>query len=79
MQRSENLVLVSGGRALFHHSNNSADYRITFSTGQSGRNYMRKQLFAYLAVRAGFKVLEQHVIDWGDKKNLDCLTLLEKD
>lgn len=71
-------VLVSGGRALFHHSNNTSDYRVTFSTGQFGRNYMSKQLFAHLADRAGFIVLEQHIIDWGGKENLDCVTLVEK-
>lgn len=26
-------ILKTGGRALFHHSNNTEDYRITFSTG----------------------------------------------
>ena len=71
-------VLENGGRALFHHSNNSSDYRVTFSSGTSGRNYMSKDLFAYLANRAGLKILEQRVIDWGDVKELDCLTLLEK-
>ena len=39
---------------------------------------MSKQLFAYLADRAGLEVLEQRVIDWGGKKDLDCLTLVEK-
>lgn len=71
-------VLKDGGRALFHHSNNSADYRVTFSSGTIGRNYMSKDLFAYLANRAGLKILEQKVIDWGGVKELDCLTLLEK-
>ncbi len=71
-------VLKPGGRALFHHSNNTVDYRVTFSTGIHGRNYMSKQLFAYLADRAGLEVLEQRVIDWGGKKDLDCLTLVEK-
>lgn len=71
-------VLKPGGRALFHHSNNTEDYRITFSTGTNGRNYMSKQLFAYLANRAGLEVLEQRVIDWSRKKELDCLTLVEK-
>lgn len=71
-------ILGKGGRALLHHSNNHDDYRITFSTGTGGRNYMSKDLFAYLANRAGFKVLEQQVIDWGGVKNLDCLSLVEK-
>ena len=71
-------ILKSGGRALFHHSNNTEDYRITFSTGSCGRNYMSKQLFAYLVNRAGLKVLEQKLIDWSGHKALDCLTLVEK-
>lgn len=71
-------ILKTGGRALFHHSNNTEDYRITFSTGTGGRNYMSRQLFAYLADRAGLEVLEQRVIGWYGKKGLDCLTLVEK-
>lgn len=71
-------ILVNGGRALFHHSNNTEDYKITFSTGTSGRNYMSKSLFAYLANRAGLEVIEQQVIDWGKEKDLDCITLVEK-
>lgn len=71
-------ILVSGGRALFHHSNSTEDYRITYSTGTYGRNYMGKELFAYLSNRAGLIVLEQHVIDWNGKSELDCLTLVEK-
>lgn len=71
-------ILRDGGKALFHHSNNTENYKITFSTGTSGRNYMSSDLFAYLANRAGLKVIEQKIIDWGGTKNLDCLTLIEK-
>ena len=70
-------VLKIGGRALFHHSNNHSDYKLTFSNAQCGRNYMSKDLFAYLAYRAGFEVLEQKIIHhWSE--NLDCITLVEK-
>lgn len=69
-------VLAEGGKALFHHSNNTKNYKITFSTGSQGRNYMSKQLFAYLANRAGLTVIEQHEIDWGEDKKLDCITLV---
>lgn len=72
-------VLKSGGRALFHHSNNTEDYRITFSTGTRGRNYMSEQLFAYLVNRAGLTVVRQKVINWANIENLDCLTLVEKE
>ena len=71
-------ILMDGGRALFHHSNNTEDYKTTFFTGKNGRNYMSKEIFAYLAWRAGFTVLEQHEIDWGGVDKLDCLTLVEK-
>lgn len=72
-------ILKPGGRALFHHSNNTEDYKITFSTGASGRNYMSAQLFAFLANRAGLKILEQKIIDWGGIEGLDCISLLEKE
>ena len=71
-------ILIRGGKALFHHSNNTDDYKITFYTGNQGRNYMSKQLFAYLANRAGLVVLKQEYIDWKGYEKLDCLTLLEK-
>lgn len=69
-------ILVKGGKALFHHSNNTENYRITYSTGKHGRNYMSRQLFAYLAHRAGLTIIEQYVIDWGGVENLDCITLV---
>ncbi len=72
-------ILKQNGMALIHHSNNTEDYRIDFTTGKNGRNYMSADLFAYLAHRAGLKVVEQHIIDWANCKNLDCITLLQKD
>lgn len=71
-------ILRKGGKALFHHSNNTDNYNVTFSSGRHGRNYMSKQLFAHLADRAGLMVLEQHMIDWAGEKELDCVTLVEK-
>lgn len=71
-------VLQPGGRALFHHSNNTEDYKTTFSTGTIGRNYMSAQLFAHLADRAGLNIVKQQIIDWNTVKNLDCITLVEK-
>ena len=71
-------ILKKGGRALFHHSNNTRDYKYDFSSTPNARNYMSKELFAYLAYRAGFTVLEQKVIDWGDEPELDCISLVEK-
>lgn len=70
-------VLKNGGMALIHHSNNT-DYKVSFDTGAHSRNYMGKDLFAFLAYRAGFEVLSQKVIDWGGVKDLDCISLLKK-
>lgn len=47
-----------------------------FAHALHGRCFMNRDLFAYLACRVGFEVLEQVVIDWGDEKNLDCITLV---
>ncbi len=71
-------VLKKGGKALFHHSNNTDDYKGSFFSSVHGRSFMNKEIFAYLAYRVGFIVLEQSVIDWAGVKGLDCLTLLEK-
>lgn len=70
-------VLKLGGMALLHHSNNTSNYMGSFSDSQGGRNYMSKDLFAYLSYRSGFDVVDQKVIDWG-VKDLDCVTLLKK-
>ena len=71
-------VLKPNGMALLHHSNNTSDYRGSFSNSMAGaRNYMSKDLFAYLSYRAGFEVVDQKVIDW-EVKDLDCVTLLKK-
>lgn len=71
-------VLKDGGRALFHHSNYDADYKVDFSSTAHARCFMNKNLFAYLSHRVGYKVLRQDVIDWSGQKNLDCITLVEK-
>ena len=71
-------VLATGGTALLHHSNNDENYKASFNNTSHGRNFMSKNIFAYLAYRAGFEVLEQKVIDWNGYKELDCITLLQK-
>lgn len=70
-------VLRPGGRCFLHHSNN---------TEQPGgglvpphnRNFMSKELFAHYALKSGFQVMQQNVIEWGNFKRLDCLTTLRK-
>lgn len=71
-------VLVSGGRVLIHHSNYDKDYKASFINSLHGRSYMNKDIFAYLAFRCGFHVLEQKVISWAGVEGLDCISLLEK-
>ena len=73
-------ILTHGGYALFHHSNDTSDYTSSFThcSNNSGRNFMDKKLFAYLAYRAGFEIIEQHVIDWNNQEALDCITLVKK-
>ena len=71
-------VLKNGGCALIHHSNNHSDYKASFQNAVQGRNYMSKDLFAYLAYREGFEIVEQHVIDWKPDKDLDCISLIKK-
>ena len=69
-------ILINGGMALYHHSNNHSDYRTSFITGENGRNYMSMDLFAHFADRSGLEVVEQQVIKWGNVE--DGITLLRK-
>lgn len=71
-------VLNKGGKALLHHSNYDAFYNGTFESGIHGRAFMNYKIFAYLAFKEGFHVLNQEIINWGEIMHLDCITLLEK-
>ncbi len=71
-------VLIPGGKVLLHHSNNDKNYKASFNNTKHGRSFMNKDIFAYLAYRAGFEVVEQDVIDWDGYRGIDCITLLEK-
>jgi ubiquinone/menaquinone biosynthesis C-methylase UbiE len=72
-------VLRPGGRAFLHHSNFSglptSDFRVAPS---HWRNFMSKELFAHYAVKEGLLVVEQHLVDWGGVRHLDCVSLLAK-
>lgn len=70
-------VLKPGGMALIHHSNNSDDYKASFTNSIYGRSFMSDKIFAYLAYRCGFEICNQKVIDWG-AENLDCISLIMK-
>ena len=71
-------ILIPGGRTLLHHSNYDKSPGANCYSNPHGRNFMSGNLFAHIAIRAGFEVLEQFVIDWGDFRNLDCISLIEK-
>jgi len=71
-------ILKTEGKALFHHSNYTADYKASFENAPGSRSFMSKNIFAYLAYRAGFKIISQRIIDWGGHKDLDCITLVQK-
>lgn len=75
-------ILKPGGAALFHHSNNSKDYRENFLTNKNNRNFMSKEIFAYMAYKIGFEIERQQVIDWGENENystnIDCISLVKK-
>lgn len=71
-------VLVKGGKVLIHHSNYDKDYTASFINSPHGRSFMNADIFAYLASRCGFRILEQKVIPWGGMEDHDCITLLEK-
>lgn len=71
-------VLVPGGMALIHHSNNTSDYKASFANAPHGRSFMSKDIFAYLAYRCGFQIIDQKEIDWGIS-NLDCISLIKKE
>jgi SAM-dependent methyltransferase len=71
-------ILRPGGRALLHHSNYDKKPGARYSDNPHWRNFMSASLFAHAAMRAGFTVVEQRLIDWGETAALDCATLLAK-
>lgn len=71
-------VLLPAGGALFHHSNYDQSPGTRYSDNPGWRNFMSAALFAHVAMRTGFAVVEQEVIDWGAGPRLDCVTLLKK-
>jgi SAM-dependent methyltransferase len=71
-------ILIPDGQALFHHSNYDRSPGTYNSSNPHGRNFMSKNLFAHIAIRAGFEIREQLLIDWDDFRNLDCISLIQK-
>lgn len=72
-------ILKPGGRVLLHHSNFDAIYSGRYGHSLAyGRSFMNYKIFSYLALHAGFIVLDQQLLRWHNLPDLDCLTLLEK-
>lgn len=72
-------VLKPGGKALLHHSNFDAIYSGRFGRSMAyGRSFMNYKIFSYLAIHAGFIVLDQQLLRWHNFPDMDCVTLLEK-
>lgn len=71
-------VLVTGGRAVFHHSNYGVAVDHHYGMNPHARNFMHQELFAELTRKAGLLVEESHVIPWGGTPDLDCVTLVRK-
>lgn len=74
-------VLQKNGRALFHHSNYT-DPGSFWLTNPHCRNFMSRELFAHVALRTGFEIVDQRILNWGDGQarvdGIDCLSLIEK-
>jgi SAM-dependent methyltransferase len=71
-------VLKSGCYGFCHHSHYTANPGGDFRDNPHWRNFMSKELFAHMLVKAGLEVVEQQIIDWGEVTNLDCVTLFRK-
>jgi ubiquinone/menaquinone biosynthesis C-methylase UbiE len=71
-------VLAPGGMALFHHSNYDGPIQPHYGMHPHARNYMPRLMFQSFSNSAGLAIVESAVIDWGDEKGLDCITLLQR-
>jgi SAM-dependent methyltransferase len=74
--RDARRVLRPGGRGFFHHSNITVGPK--WKTNLANRNFMSADLFAHYATKEGHSVTRQKVIDWSIHKNIDCLTVIER-
>ena len=70
-------ILRPGGRCFIHHSNDTEQPGGGLVPPHS-RNFMSKDLFAHYSIKSGLQVVQQEIIDWGDFKCLDCLTILRR-
>jgi ubiquinone/menaquinone biosynthesis C-methylase UbiE len=71
-------ILAPHGYGFIHHSNYTASPGASFENNPHWRNFMSRELFAHLCIKAGFVVEDQRLLDWGGVTNLDCLTVFRK-
>ena len=71
-------VLSTNGYGFIHHSNYTAVPNAPFTANPHWRNFMSRELFAHLCAKAGLVVEAQRLVDWGESRDLDCLTLFRK-
>ncbi len=75
--RDAGRILVSGGRALFQHSNYAGRGQ-HYGRNPHARNFMTQELFASFVASTPLAIEASHVLDWGGVPELDCVTLLIK-
>lgn len=73
-------ILRPGGMALFHHSNYTGGPENEYKASPHWRNFNSAVIMRHLASRAGLRVIDQRVIDWGARRKffqLDCISLIQ--
>lgn len=75
--REARRVLVPGGRALLHVSNNADNPEGSFDQHHHWRSFGGVDVIRHFASRVGLRVLSHQLMDWGDDRALDGLLLLE--
>jgi ubiquinone/menaquinone biosynthesis C-methylase UbiE len=68
-------TMSSGATAFIHHSNLGTG---TFGTNPAGRGNASAATFKQACEQAGFVIMDQQVINWGEHVNLDCITRFRK-
>jgi len=71
-------VLVPGGRALLHVSNNRENPQGNYQDNRHWRNFGGVDTICHFASRVGMSVLSQQLLNWSGTPDLDGLLLLEK-
>jgi cyclopropane fatty-acyl-phospholipid synthase-like methyltransferase len=71
-------VLSPGSYGFIHHSNLSEFPGVDFKKNVHWRNFMSKELFCHLCLKNNFNVISQQTLDWGEVKELDCITVIRK-